>query len=88
MQRPIRGDHCNRKRRHKEESHMKTEAETGVRQLPAREHVESPEAGRGQEGFSPWNFRRNWESCGEAVAVLQVSDGGDHNQGSNGEVVR
>ena len=50
--------------------------------------MESPEAGRGQEGFSPWNFRRKWESCGEAVAVFQVSDGGDHSQAGSREVVR
>ena len=42
---------------HRQGGHVKTEAETGVILLQAKEHQEPPEAGRGKEGFSPVGFR-------------------------------
>ena len=36
---------------------METEAETGVTQPSVKEHLEPPDAGRGQGGFSSRTFR-------------------------------
>lgn len=46
-------------RRHREThggSYVKIEAEVGVTLPQAKEHLETPEAGRGREGFSPRSF--------------------------------
>lgn len=58
----------------------KTEAETGVRQPHAKQHLEPPQAGRGKEGCSLGPSEGAWTQggCEEAAAVLQVSDGGGH----------
>lgn len=42
-----------REDRHKEESHIKTEAEIRVMQQQAKEHLEPLEHGRGKEKFFP-----------------------------------
>ena len=42
--------------RHREEGHMKTEAEIGGMLPQAKKHQEPPGARRGKEGFSPRAF--------------------------------
>lgn len=44
------------------DGHVEMEAETGVILPEAKEHPRSPEAGRGQERFSP----RGWRQHGPA----------------------
>ena len=39
------------------EGHVKTKAGVGVTHLQAKEHLETPEAGRGKEGFCLRAFR-------------------------------
>lgn len=39
------------------EGHVKTQAEIGVMLSQAKEYAESPEAGKGMEGFSLQGFR-------------------------------
>ena len=43
----------------REDSHVTTEAETGVMQLQAKGGGQPPEAGRGEKGFSPRTSRGN-----------------------------
>lgn len=52
---------------YREEGHMKTETETGVRQSQAEEPLKPPEAGRRKEGFSPRVLERK---CGLADTFI------------------
>lgn len=77
---PLSNDKCpyksQRKKRHRNAQRrpVKTKTRIGVTQPPARELLEPPEAGRGEEGFSPRAFEG-----GAALANTLILDFG-HSQ--------